>query len=75
MYGKGGSKAELRPVEVDPYFERERNTLGGEALNLSATIFGIQNGKTVDFVISRKKNELHLKSLGFYLCTEAGRSS
>ena len=42
MYGKGGwgvCKAELRPPEVDPYFKREKNTLGGVGIADTATIF------------------------------------
>ena len=36
MYGKGGKrvcKAELRPPEVDPYFERKKISLGGVTKN------------------------------------------
>ena len=42
MYGKRGLRVELRPAQVDPYFEREKNALGGVAYNLSVTIFRIQ---------------------------------
>ena len=42
MYGKGGQrvcKAELRPPEVDPYFERKKITLGGVAKTKQNLIF------------------------------------
>ena len=41
MYGKGGKgvcKAELRPAEVDPYFERKKIALGGVAKSPAVTI-------------------------------------
>ena len=37
--GLGVFKAELRPPKVDPYFESEKNTLGGGGIADTATIF------------------------------------
>ena len=45
MYGKGGqrvSKAELRPPEVGPYFERKKISLGGVTKNYQATILIVE---------------------------------
>ena len=45
MYGKGGKrvfKAELRTAEVDPYFEREKITLGGVAKTWQAAILTLE---------------------------------
>ena len=45
MYGKGGQrvcKADLRPPEVDPYFERKKISLGGVTKNYQATILIVE---------------------------------
>ena len=45
MYGKGGQrvcKAELRPPEVDPYFERKKITLGGVTKSWGVTILTLE---------------------------------
>ena len=45
MYGKGGwrvSKAELRPPEVDPYFERKKIALGGVTKSPAVTILTLE---------------------------------
>ena len=45
LYGKGGKrvcKAELRPPEVDPYFERKKIGLDGVAKTWQATILTLE---------------------------------
>ena len=45
MYGKGGwgvCKAELRPSEVDPYFERKKITLRGVGKSSGVTILTLE---------------------------------
>ena len=45
MYDKGGQgvcKAELRPPEVDPYFERKKIALGGVTKSLQAAILTLE---------------------------------
>ena len=69
MYGKGGKgvcKAELRPPEVDPYFEREKITLGGVAKSSGVTILTLEQNpperKFLTYIKNFSQEDFTLKS-------------
>ena len=68
MYGKGGwrvSKAELRPPEVDPYFERKKIALGGVTKSPAVTILTLEQNPPERKFLTYVKVAEDLKNLCF----------
>ena len=66
MYGKGGQgvcKAELRPPEVDPYFERKKIALGGVTKSLQAAILTLEQNPSTGLGIIPKRYHFFSASL------------